>query len=365
MSAYIGAVTPTPQVDGYTKAQIDGLLEAIRNESNHNRFDVFLWTGKNCPLGSIESSGQETLDLMFPTMRSDVVASQFYCTEAEWQADPYKRVTHWSLGNGTTTTGSWMRPPDKNGVQSGNVGTFYGAGSNPLGTKTGTAVIDAMRNIVGEQSLYVPQMGKSTGPFSNAGANANNGVTVAGAPINDAAATGNGAGEKLFFDASLALPAGTTTDPVTGEFRPKTWYGIWCIRMYGRVTRMGDLNAAAFDARLNMIDARTTALEGRVTVLEAGNTARKWQQVTRTQNVIYTNSTGNNIVLNVQTAAGTNTSRSVVVDIMNSGESTWNTVSVAYESSPVTAMAVGNITIPPGAQYRITSASISTCYELR
>jgi hypothetical protein len=207
---------------------------------------------------------------MYPDMRADVVATQFTCTEAEWQADPYKRVTHWSLG----VDGTWMRPPDKNGVQPGNVGAFYGAGSNPSGTKTGTAVIDAMRNIKGTafQNAFastgtVLERGGLSGPFyaeltTQKVLSLNTVAVVSGA---------NDAPYRVGFDASLALPAGTTTDPLTGEFRPRTWYGIWMIRMYGRVVNTGLLDAPALNARMDMMDARVATLEGRHKAMGDGN----------------------------------------------------------------------------------------------
>lgn len=235
----------------------EGLDAALEGIGGLPRFTPYVWGGRGdaMPEGDTQSSGQQLLDLMYPDMREDVVATQFTCTEAEWQADPYKRVTHWSLGDGV----SWMRPPDKNGVQPGNVGAFYGAGSNPAGAKTGTAVIDAMRNIAGRinanpggayQFLGEGEM-VTTGPFgvehrtASAFTDSTNTTTAA----------------ALTFDASKALPAGTTTDPITGEFRPRTWYGIWMIRMYGRVVNAGLLDAPALNARMDMIDARVSGLE--------------------------------------------------------------------------------------------------------
>lgn len=215
------------------------------------RFSVEPWTGKAeaIPEGYVQSSGQQLSDHAFPRMREDVVASQFWCTEAEWQADPYKRVTHWSLGDGTETSGSWMRPPDKNGVQPGNVGAFYGAGSNPVEGKTGTAVIDAMRNLIGE--FWTVYGGDSPGALFE---KKRDGV---GIPLSG---TTNSHG-SIGFDASRALPAGTTTDPITGEFRPRTWYGIWIIRMYGRVTSNGEVTVQGLLNQLDLAKARIAQLE--------------------------------------------------------------------------------------------------------
>lgn len=222
------------------------------------RFTPYIWGGKGTalPEGDVQSSGQQLLDAMYPTMRAEVIATQFTCTEAEWQADPYKRVTHWSLGG----TG-WMRPPDKNGVQPGNVGAFYGVGSNPAGSKLGTAAIDAMRNLV----ATVPDVHRSSQAVATGAASL---LELGQGNLS----TGGGGRfiSTLRIDASLGLPAGTTTDPITGEFRPRTWYGIWMIRMYGRITNPGDLDAPALNARMDMIDTRVSTLEGRKRLRASG-----------------------------------------------------------------------------------------------
>ncbi|MDH0380658.1 phage tail protein [Comamonas aquatica] len=236
----------------------EGLDAALDGIGGLPRFTPYLWGGRGdaTPGGDTQSSGHQLLDLMYPTMRVDVMASQLYCTEAEWQADAYKRVTHWSLGDGV----SWMRPPDKNGVQPGNVGAFYGAGSNPAGGKTGTAVIDAMRNLTGAINVSVSSAVTAAGVLTGTGVFSNSGTTVRDGPSQTALA-GIGSYFVPKFDASLALPAGTTTDPIAGEFRPRTWYGIWMIRMYGRVVNPGTLDAAGLNARMDMMDARVATLE--------------------------------------------------------------------------------------------------------
>lgn len=239
----------------------EGLGAALAEVGGLPRFTPYIWGGRAgaMPQGDTQSSGQQLTDLMYPTMRAEVAATQFTCTETEWQADPYKRVTHWSLGDGA----AWMRPPDKNGVQPGNVGAFYGVGANPAGAKPGTAVIDAMRNIVGRINANPDSAYQflGDGPFGTSGAleveyRNSSGVTDAAAHLY--------MGSALKFDASKSLPAGTTTDPVTGEFRPRTWYGIWMIRMYGRVTNAGDLDAPALNARMDLLAAGLATLDSKL-----------------------------------------------------------------------------------------------------
>lgn len=248
-----------------------GLQAALEGTGGLPRFTPYVWGGRGdaMPEGDTQSSGQQLLDLMYPDMRADVVATQFTCTEAEWQADPYKRVTHWSLGDGA----SWMRPPDKNGVQLGNVGAFYGVGSNPSGALPGTAVTDAMREISGSVGIVGynnrEQVSEVVGAFGL-------GPAVSGCASN----VGGGPAGNTGFTFSAAK-AGI---PIADQIRPKTWYGIWMIRMYGRVTNAGDFNAPALNARMDMMDAR-------VARLEAGDT-RFDRTATAVKNTVYTNLSG-------------------------------------------------------------------------
>ena len=228
------------------------ILKMISEAGGMPRFTPYVWGGRGdaMPEGDTQSSGQQLLDLMYPDMRADVVATQFSCTEAEWQADPYKRVTHWSLGDGV----SWMRPPDKNGVQPGNVGAFYGVGSNPAGDKTGTSVGDAIRNITGTIGSR-PLDGLSPGPITSASGAFQYSARTGNAGVSTmSGSTGSSNADITTFDASKVVP---TAD----ENRPRTWCGIWMIRMYGRVVNIGTLNAPALNARMDMIDARVATLE--------------------------------------------------------------------------------------------------------
>lgn len=242
--------SPTQASDPQSVATLENVYEF----GGLPRFTPYVWGGRAdaMPQGDTQSSGQQLLDLMYPDMRADVVATQYTCTEVEWQADPYKRVTHWSLGDGV----SWMRPPDKNGVQPGNVGAFYGVGSNPAGALTGTAVTDAGRNLTGTFATsrrglsgdgYVP-VSQATGAFDKL-------PPASGSSWTAAAMETQTASVVVTLDASRQWP-------VADEFRPRTWYGIWMIRMYGRVLNPGGLDATALNARMDMIDGRVSALEG-------------------------------------------------------------------------------------------------------
>lgn len=289
----------------------EGLHAALGSISGLPRYTPYIWGGRadSTPAGDTQSSGQQLLDLMYPNMRAEVVATQFTCPEAEWQADPYKRITHWSLGDGNEAAGSWMRCPDKNGVQPGNLGTFYGTGANPAGFLVGAAV-DAevgvhshtgLANVAGEHTHPVSGSSETAGGHHHGFGyhnNNNNGgfLFKSGMPQDQlvpgtqgAAWNGSGGGSNsagtTSYNLTTTLPltlsegghahsitcvankAGAhahtiTIEPYGGrENRPRTWYGIWMIRMYGRVLNAGALDAPALNARMDLIDARVSALE--------------------------------------------------------------------------------------------------------
>lgn len=326
------------------------ILKMISEAGGMPRFTPYVWGGRGdaMPEGDTQSSGQQLLDLMYPDMRADVVATQFSCTEAEWQADPYKRVTHWSLGDGV----SWMRPPDKNGVQPGNVGTFYGVGSNPAGGKTGAAVIDAMRNIKGTafQNTFastgtVLERGALSGPFyaeltTQKVLSLNTVAVVSGA---------NDAPYRVGFDASLALPAGTTTDPLTGEFRPRTWYGIWMIRMYGRVVNTGLLDAPALNARMDMIDARVSSLEGRQKSIGEGQRMMDVSS-SRALGAERTNSSGQSICVSIYSVGTTATAKAIAIYVDD----------VRFAASDGASIDDGQLfaIVPNGSSYRVNGSGV-------
>ncbi|EPD8217832.1 phage tail protein, partial [Yersinia enterocolitica] len=85
--------------------------------------------------------GQELSRALFPDAWAAAQAKGLVITEAEWQADPLKRMK-WSSGNGTTT----FRLPDENGKSPGSVGAPVrrgdGAKSNGV---TGTIQMDAFQ----------------------------------------------------------------------------------------------------------------------------------------------------------------------------------------------------------------------------
>ena len=335
--AWVESLVATPQKRGLVKlATVDeskegvrpdvavtpeGLGAALAEVGGLPRFTPYVWGGLAgaIPQGDTQSSGQQLTDLMYPTMRAEVTATQFTCTEAQWQADPYKRVTHWSLGDGA----SWMRPPDKNGVQPGNVGAFYGVGANPAGGKPGTAVTDAIRNITGTFAGGEASGSPGDGAFKREGASSSQ--------------NGNVYPQYFFsFDASRVVP-------VASENRPKTWYGIWMIRMYGRVTNAGDLNAPALNARMDLIDARVAALEGK----DFGVTTQKWftTTATRLRGVPYV--ADQTFVLRVEVNVDSTTGASAYADFTVDGE-VFKGATVPYGAG---ALFIGEMLITKGSTF--------------
>lgn len=332
----------------------EGLGAALDERGGMPRFTPYIWGGRAdaMPEGDTQSSGQQLLDLMYPDMREDVLATQFYCSEDDWQADPYKRVTHWSTGDGV----SWMRPPDKNGVQPGSIGAFYGTGSNPAGTETGTAVTDAGRQLkLGWQIRAMSSLDLAliaalpiTHPYhSNAAytddVNGGTGDTWVNG-FTTVANTTRIPNVAYGFDTALVWPTAE-------EFRPRTWYGIWMIRMYGRVTNPGALDAAGLNARMDMLDSRVSTLEGRRKALGDGQTRKI--VTTHVANTAYTVSPDQSIEVAVSalaTAAGGHVTLQVLVGAEWVPVSTPVAVSGSYT---VVAKAI----IHPGEQWKYTTSN--------
>ena len=329
-----GGMAPDEQANDQLKAAIKTIVgKETDGIGGLPRFTPYVWGGLAAamPEGDTQSSGQQLTDLMYPTMRAEVTATQFTCTEAVWQADPYKRVTHWSLGDGA----SWMRPPDKNGVQPGNVGAFYGVGANPAGGKPGTAVTDAIRNITGTFAGGEASGSPGDGAFKREGASSSQ--------------NGNVYPQYFFsFDASRVVP-------VASENRPKTWYGIWMIRMYGRVLNPGALDAAGLNARMDMIDVRVAGLEAIPKPMGYQQTTKEITAST-TFDLFYPNATGRSFrITAVAVAASPGTVGSLLLRRKVLG--VVRNVSV---SSNADGRAVGcEITVYPGEEWSVGNVSIA------
>lgn len=275
-------------------------MEALHLYGGLPRFTPYVWPGRGdaMPEGDTQSSGQQLLDFQYPTMREDVLATQFHCTEDEWQANPMKRLTHWSTGDLV----SWMRPPDKNLAQPGSVeGGFYASGVGSNSALLGTAVFDQFQehSFVGSVSFISSGVGFETlavnTPYYNKGGGAVQ-------PVVGWDAT-NATVDSL---SRSSLPLIATVEggtPRLGSItHPRTWYGIWMIRMYGRITNAGDLNAPALNARMDMLDARTVALEVRQKALGDGQDVQDMTG-SRVANQWYLNDSGQTIFISLSMGA--------------------------------------------------------------
>ena len=309
------AIAPSEEKSNQLVEAIQRLIaESTADTGGMPRFTPYVWGGRGdaMPEGDTQSSGQQLLDFQHPTMRADVLATQFHCTEEEWQANPMKRLTHWSTGDLV----SWMRPPDKNLVQPGSVeGGFYGTGVGSNSPLLGTAVLDTLQGHAHEVHASMSVV-----------TNTSNGQV----PMNI------GALVRTNMVAKAIISDGVNGNPrVSAITKPRTWYGIWMIRMYGRITSAGDLNAAALNARMDMIDARTAALEGRHKALGDGQ-ARINVKANRAANTVYTVPPGQSIKLNlcvIQGGGGTGELRinGVALQKINS----YNSVNSVYNFSEV------------------------------
>ena len=200
--------------------------------------ELFNYAWHNGPRSSIDvgrvaTDGQQLLLLTHPDVCQAIWAGKQHAVdESEWQSDPSKRNC-WSRGDGT----SWVRVPDLNAAVAGTGKPFYlRGGSDALNA---TSVGDAMREIVGET-------GAGTG--SNA-----NGVfqlkrSYSGAGQNSQTCYVNE------FKASRVVP-------VADEFRVKTAYGVWTVRVFTEVSNTGALDAGQLATQLGVVDAKAQALD--------------------------------------------------------------------------------------------------------
>lgn len=215
---------------------------------------LFSWWEDNrahIPEGTAPRDGQELSRALFPDAWATAQAKGLVITEAEWQADPLKRM-RWSSGNGTTT----FRLPDENGKSPGSVGAPVrrgdGAKSNGV---TGTIQMDAIRNITGAFDYS-----NTANIIDNAPAN----KLISGAfkPTGNAVGkinfTGTGyvAGSGVSFDASLA-PGVLVAD----ENRMLNATGCYVIKLAGAAFNEGQINALELATEISLLTSRIVSLE--------------------------------------------------------------------------------------------------------
>ncbi|HDY4893801.1 TPA: phage tail protein [Yersinia enterocolitica] len=208
---------------------------------------LFSWWEENrdhIPDGTAPRDGQELSRALFPDAWAEAQAKGLVITEAEWQADPLKRM-RWSSGNGTTT----FRLPDENGKSPGSVGAPVrrgdGAKSNGV---TGTIQMDAIRNITGSMpNSQVLNGNIATGAFSD------NTNTLTPYPAYSATNAGQG---KITFNASLAENV-----LVADENRMLNATGCYVIKLAGSSFNEGQINALELATQITLLTTRVTTLE--------------------------------------------------------------------------------------------------------
>ncbi|NOH35620.1 hypothetical protein [Vibrio chagasii] len=141
------------------------------------------------------------------------VAAGMVITQATKDADPMTHAMKFGDGDGATT---FTLPNHHLG--------HYVRG-NPNGVNHGETQGDAIRNIMGEQSICSPYMGRSTGAFRNDGYNTNNGMKPDGSPLNTAPNTSTSTGEVFYFDASRVVPTSNENRPYTANLSIKIHRG--------------------------------------------------------------------------------------------------------------------------------------------
>ncbi|MFM1136831.1 prophage tail fiber N-terminal domain-containing protein [Yersinia enterocolitica] len=206
---------------------------------------LFSWWEENrthIPEGTAPRDGQELSRALFPDAWAAAQAKGFVITEAEWQADPLKRMK-WSSGNGTTT----FRLPDENGKSLGSVGAPVrrgdGAKSNGV---TGTIQMDAFQgHAIGLSGT------RNSGVFAYVGTGGTVGVnTIA----NTSAVTEN----------LVLKDDGTNGTPrVAAETRMLNATGCYVILLAGTAFNEGQINALELATQITLLTTRVTTLEAR------------------------------------------------------------------------------------------------------
>ncbi|MGE4871418.1 phage tail protein [Yersinia enterocolitica] len=204
---------------------------------------LFSWWEDNrthIPEGTAPRDGQELSRALFPDAWAAAQAKGLVNTEAEWQADPLKRMK-WSSGNGTTT----FRLPDENGKSPGSVGAPVrrgdGAKSNGV---TGTIQMDAFQgHAIGLSGT------RNSGVFAYVGTGGTVGVnTIA----NTSAVTEN----------LVLKDDGTNGTPrVAAETRMLNATGCYVILLAGTAFNEGQINALELATEIALLSSRMTTVE--------------------------------------------------------------------------------------------------------
>lgn len=205
--------------------------------------------------GTIPRDGQEVSQTgIFADLYAKALAGALpTCTEAEWQADPFKRgcyVLESSPGK--------MRLPDDNGVQPGSLRIPVKVGDGGVAGREGSMAGSALPNIKGT----VVRLGSTSSLMRNDsivdGAFELLQRETVSPPSQGATIATLTSGVPLGFNAKLY--DGIYQDNVT-EIRPNRQYGCWTVRFATKATNGGSIDALALATALAAGDA---ALEAKI-----------------------------------------------------------------------------------------------------
>lgn len=325
-------------VNGQGMAEFDTAAGMYRVKSPVPVGAVAWWPLRSSiPAGRIPADGQTISRATFPDLAAMVVAGTVpVVPEVDWLADPLRRGSY-TLGDGSTT----IRVPDLNGKSAGAVGAVFLRGDGALsGGVNGSVQRDALQNITASVGLaYGNVQFPSDGAFSNT---ANNAGSSPDYPYSNAT-------QRLTFDASRVARTATET-------RPTNVTGVWTIQAFGAVTNPGAADAAQLASDYATLNAAFQTMRGQVFGFN-----QTWQNVaaSRSLGVIYTNTTGRPILVQVYT---TSTAAAgylfFAIDETPAGL-------IFYPNSA--ANLPGCILVPAGSTYRAstTNASLSGWREYR
>ncbi|MGE8449107.1 MAG: hypothetical protein ACN6OP_00505 [Pseudomonadales bacterium] len=298
-----------------------------------------------CPLrtaiwaGWIPGDGQTVSRATFPDLAQAVIDGRVpVVSEADWQADPFKRASY-TLGDGSTT----IRVPDYNGKSPGAYAAVVmrGDGARSGGTN-GVIQPDAMQRITGHlTSTYataVRLIPSDVGAFSKS-------ESRTGAPQTAPSFPGSQNLDELRFDSGDS-PGAKVSDE---ETRATSATGCFVIKAFGAVVNPGAADAAQLASDYAALNAAFQSLQPQVY-----GYGQSLQNMTgnRTAGTIYTNSTGRPITISVQaqtSAAGGNIYGYVGAWI----------VARSYIGSASSKVAI-QFTVPPGSTYQVATVSVSS-----
>lgn len=203
--------------------------------------------------GTAPRDGQEVEQTgIFADLYAKALAGKLpTCTEAEWQADPFKRgcyVLESSPGK--------MRLPDDNGVQPGSLRIPVKVGDGGVAGREGSMAGSALPNIKGT----VVRLGSTSSLMRNDsivdGAFELLERETVSPPTQGATIASLTSGVPLGFNAKLY--DGIYQDGVT-EIRPNRQYGCWTVRYAAKATNGGSIDALALATAIAAGDAALLA----------------------------------------------------------------------------------------------------------